>query len=106
METVQLANNVSSANYNPPIITISEDMPLEKRMGLIYAKAMQEICTDNENRRLGWQDNHDLLKEGAWYANDYFKALKQIGSSAEPRLNYMIKNGIFTILYHQKKNLN
>lgn len=87
---------ITQANPLTPILSSSKN-PLEKKMGEIVANTVQGIAADYEMRRSGWKQNPDLLKGGIWMQNEYFKALKELGESAGPRLKHLVDNGYF---YH------
>jgi hypothetical protein len=74
-----------------------DDPSLEKRMGDIVARTVQEISADYEKRRLGSRNDPTLLNGGIWMANEYYHALQEAGKTAASRLKFLTEKGYF---YH------
>lgn len=81
-------NNIAQTSSETPQTKTLKDKLVDKAL-----ETIQLIVKDTENRLTNYQKDSSLLKEGVFYANDYFLALKKINNLF--LLNFMRDQGHF-----------
>src|SRR5258706_9507521 len=93
----EIKTNPTTANYQ-------RDLPIHERLNNRSVAVIQEIVADNEKRMKGYKGDVKLLDSGCFYANQYFKALKETNNGT--RCNWFLNKGSFYHGFASSKHFN